>query len=211
VWKVRTTKTASGKTAVQVVSREKHQTKIIKHLGSADSKENLSQLLKLANQYIFEKDNNLPLLPEAFGIDNQNRHLVVAEDLHFTSFYHHFAYEFLTAFYERNGFNKLENKLLRDLAIIRIIDPVSKLRSVDLINKYFGFSYTKNIVYKGLENLEKLKPLAEKMAVNYAQKYLNFDFSIVFYDVTTLYFETFDSDTDFGEIKGLINPTNPRF
>jgi len=203
VWKVRTTKTASGKTAVQVVNREKHQTKIIKHLGSADGKENLDQLLRLADQYIFEKDNNLPLLPEVFGVDEQNRHLVMVEDLHFTNFYHHFAYEFLTAFYERNGFNKLGNNLLRDLAIIRIIDPASKLRSVDLINKYFGFSYTKNIVYKGLENLEKLKPKAQEIAVNYAQKYLNFDFSIVFYDVTTLYFETFASDPDFGEMKGL--------
>ncbi len=173
MWKVRTTKTASGKTAVQVVNREKHQTKIIKHLGSASDKESLGQLLKLANHYIFEKDNNLPLLPEAFGIDNKNRHLVVAEDLRFTNFYHHFAYEFLTAFYERNGFNKLGNDLLRDLSIIRMIEPVSKLRSVDLINKYFGFSYTKNIVYKGLNSLEKLKPLAEEIAVNYAQKYLN--------------------------------------
>lgn len=194
MWKVRTTKTASGKTAVQVVSREKHQTKIIKHLGSANGKEDLDQLLKLASQYIFDKDNNLPLLPEAFGIDSKTRHLVAIEDLRFTSFYHHFAYEFLTAFYERNGFNKLGNNLLRDLAIIRIIEPVSKLRSVELINKYFGFAYTKNIVYKGLENLRKLKPQAEEIAVDYAQKYLNFDFSIVFYDVTTLYFETFDGD-----------------
>lgn len=203
MWKVRTTKTASGKTAVQVVNRGKHQTKIIKHVGSSDDKEMLDQLLKLANQYIFEKDNNLPLLPEAFGIDRQNRHLVVAEDLRFTCFYHCFAYEFLTSFYERNGFNKLGSNLLRDLAIIRIIEPVSKLRSVDLMNKYFGFSYTKNMVYKGLETLEKLKPKAEEIAINYAQKYLNFDFSLVFYDVTTLYFETFESDPDTKELKGL--------
>lgn len=203
MWKIRTVKTASSKTAVQIVNREKHQTKIIKHLGSASDKEDLAQLLRLANQYIFEKDSNLPLLPEAFGIDTRNRHLVVVEDLRFTHFYHHFAYEFLTVFYQRNGFDKLGNDLLRDLSLIRIIEPVSKLRSVDLINKYFGFSYTKNIVYKGLESLEKLKPQAEEIAVNYAQKYLNFDFSIVFYDVTTLYFETFDSDSDLGEIKGL--------
>ena len=46
-----------------------------------------------------------------------------------------------------------------------------------------------------LKSNEK-KDEIEKIAVNYARKYLSFDFSLVFFDVTTLYFETFKEDKD---------------
>jgi hypothetical protein len=36
----------------------------------------------------------------------------------------------------------------------------------------------------------------ESLAVKYAKKYLSFDFTLVFYDVTTLYFESFASDEE---------------
>ena len=44
--------------------------------------------------------------------------------------------------------------------------------------------------------INNLKIDAEKVAVNYARKNLSFDFSLVFFDVTTLYFETFKEDKD---------------
>lgn len=192
--KVRTTKTASNNTAVQIVRRYNHKTKIIKHIGTARNSQELKVLLELAEKYIIEKSNIVPLFPEFFEKKYQKYNLVAVENLSFTRTYHNFAYEFLSYFYELNGFEKLNNNLLKDLSILRIIEPSSKLRAVELIEKYFKIKYTRNIVYKGLRKIRVLKQDAEKEALEYAKNNLNFDFSIVFYDVTTLYFETFEDD-----------------
>lgn len=192
--KVRTTKTASGKTAVQVVFRQNHQTVIEKHIGTADNDNDLKNLIKLADQFIFEKNQITPLFPELWHKNTSGQGLVSIENIEVTSVSHLFAYELFSKIYELNGFNSLDSRLLKDLAIIRTIEPASKLRSLALLNKYFGFKYTPNIVYKNLKIIGKLKPEAERLAVEYARKYLGFDFSLVFYDVTTLYFEAFRDD-----------------
>ena len=191
--KIRTTKTGSKNTAVQVVSRKNRKTKIIKHIGTAKDQEELHRLLILANQYIIKENKSTPLFPEVFGL-SKGSHLIAVENLKFITAYHKFAHEFLSFFYDCNGFNNLDNNLLKDLTIIRIIEPASKIRSMELIKEYFGIKYSKNIMYKGLLKIRELKPKIEKIAVEYAKKNLSFDFSIVFYDVTTLYFETHEDD-----------------
>lgn len=193
--KVRTTKTASGNSAVQIVNRYNHQTKIVKHIGSAKNEKELKTLFKIAHQYILLKTSSIPLFPEAFGIDNQKHHLIAVENLKFINAYHHFAYEFLSYFYSFNGFTKIKNELLKDLSIIRIIEPVSKLRSAELLDKYFCIKYTRNIMYKNLKSIKPLKSEIERTALEYAKNNLCFDFNLVFYDVTTLYFETFKDDS----------------
>lgn len=192
--KVRTTKTASHNIAVQVVWREHQNTKVVKHIGTAKSKQELKNLLQLADQYVVEEAKITPLFPELFGIDKKQGHLVLVEQLNFTHVYHNFAYEFLSFFYELSGFNELSNNLLKDLSFIRIIEPASKLRSTELIQEYFGIKYGRNTVYRGLVKIKLIKKDIERIAVNYAKNNLNFDFSLVFYDVTTLYFETFKDD-----------------
>ncbi len=63
-----------------------------------------------------------------------------------------------------------------------------------LLEKYFDISYKKTTAFRGLETLVDLKEEAQKIAIAYAKKNFNFDFSLVFYDVTTLYFETHTQD-----------------
>jgi hypothetical protein len=95
--RIRTTKLASGNTAVQVVHRHHHKTDIVKHIGTAQDKKELEELKELADQYI--KTNILmpPLLPEAFGSQNTDD-LVSLKYLQFTASFHTFAYEFLSFF-----------------------------------------------------------------------------------------------------------------
>ena len=50
--RIRTTKTASGKIAVQVVRREHQKTIVVKHFGSANNSAELKKLRTLADQYI---------------------------------------------------------------------------------------------------------------------------------------------------------------
>ena len=202
MFKIRTTKTGSGNTAVQVVYRQNQQTKVVKHIGTAHDAKELQRLFDLANQYIFSCSPMQPLFPELLGENSQTHNLVSVENLSFTKTYHTFTHEFLSFFYELNGFAALSNNLLRDLSFMRIIEPASKLRSAELFNKYFGQIYTQNMLYKGLPQIRLLKEEAEKVAVSYAKQHLSFNFRLVFYDVTTLYFETFKEDEDVTDKRG---------
>lgn len=190
--RVRTTKTGSGNTAVQVVERGNHLIKVIKHIGTARDGDELQELLEKAQRYITQNTNTRPLFPEMFQAKKDQA--IAIDDIEFTNTYHSFAYEFLSYFYERCGFGKLDNDLLRDLAIMRIVEPCSKLHTVQLLKEYFGKQYGKTVMYEKLPKMKSLKTDIENCAVAYAKGHLFFDFSLVFYDVTTLYFETFKED-----------------
>ena len=201
--RIRTTKLSSGNTAVQVVHRHHHKTELIKHIGTAKTKKEVNQLKELANNYIKTNKTMPPLLPNVFGSSDTDD-LVSLKHVQLTTFTHTFAYEFLSLFYRHNGFDKIKNDLLKDLCLLRIIEPASKLRSVALLEKYFQISYPINRVYEQLRNIKLQKEAIEQEAVTYAKKHLGFDFSLVFYDVTTLYFETFTEDEDEKDTKGKI-------
>lgn len=181
---------------MQVVVSGGHRIKIVKHVGTANNSDELKQLGNLAIDYIAHYQDQLALLPNAvYGIaDPQQRHLVVAEDLHISRVTHQFAYEVLCTWYQTCGFTKLPSDILRDLAVVRLVEPVSKLKSLELLNTYFGVRYPKNKIYQHLIEMGKLKSLAEEAAFGYAGDKLALDASLVFYDVTTLYFETFTDD-----------------
>lgn len=192
--KVREITTSSGKTAIQVVKRENQKTFIVKHIGSAKNSEEKKKLIELANSFIISYEHLTPLFPEYLGLVKDKYNLVAVENLTFTRVYRLFAYEFLSYFYELNGFSKIESKFLQDLSIIRILEPVSKLKSIQLIEEYFGKKYSSISIYKRLREVVSFSLSIQSKAVSYAKKYLNFNFTIVFYDVTTLYFETDKND-----------------
>lgn len=200
--RIRTIKTGSGKIAVQVVRRQHQQTIIVKHLGSANTEAELKELHTLADQFILRASQTKPLFPELFT--PQSRHFVSLDCLKITNPYHHFAYEILSFFYQLNGFSKLNNKLLQDLSIIRICEPCSKIRSLALLKEYFNIRLGHTSLYQGLRRIRRQKEEIEKVAVSYAKSHLSFDFSLVFYDVTTLYFETQKQDEDLQDDMGNI-------
>ena len=192
--RVRKVQLVSGGVSVQVVSGG-HDYKVVKHIGSTKDLGKLQNLVKLAYDFVRKYEKTRSLFPE-FDKKNFKYDLVSLENLDFVGLNYSFAYEFLEKYYRLNGFNGLRDSLLKDLSIIRIIDPCSKLRSIRLLRKYFEINYTKNTLYKGLLRFNKLKDSVEDLAFKYAQKYLSFDFSLVFFDITTLYFETFKEDKE---------------
>ena len=195
MFKVRKTKTGSGNVAVQIVNRYNHVTKIVKHVGSARNKAELENLLKLARNLAFKMSSNETLFPEMY--EEEKGQLVSMSHLEVLPNYKHmFAYEFLSYFYKLSGFNKLELTILKHLVFARIIRPTSKIESLRFLRENFGIRYGHSSLYGELLKINERKDELEKIAVNYARKHLSFDFSLVFFDVTTLYFETFKEDKD---------------
>ena len=83
--------------------------------------------------------------------------------------------------------------LLLDLTIMRLIEPASKLRSIEMLSRYFGIHYSQRI-YRTIPKLITHKADIEQRAYSVAEEKFQEQFYYVLYDVTTLYFESFKAD-----------------
>ena len=93
------------------------------------------------------------------------------------------------------GFNAISDKLFRHLVITRLIYPVSKLKTVDYLYKYMGVETSVYSIYRYLDKLHKNQiSQIQDISLNHTLKLFDNKLSVVFYDVTTLYFEASDED-----------------
>jgi len=188
---VRTVKTASFSTAVQVVRYEGKRTVVVKHIGSGKTTGEILLLKKEASDWIHNSMCLQSLFKEDF--EKSESKIIQLNKCKFLGVRYSFAYETLNSVFKIIGFSKFE-KVLLDLVLIRIFSPASKLHSISLLTQYFGINYTESEIYRGMVKFLLLKNEVEKAFVEFAKQNLNFDFHLVLYDITTLYFESFKSD-----------------
>lgn len=194
---VRTTKTASLATAVQIVRYDGKRTIVVRHIGSAKTQDEIKLLKDAAADFIAEQlmvKGQQRLFPSEKK--NSGSKIIQLDKCAYLGVRYSFIYEALSHVAGSFGFVKLDNKLLLDLVFMRIIEPSSKLQALSLLHDLFGLSYTEITLYRSLKQFAKLKETIEQSVVSFAKKRYAFDFSFVFYDVTTLYYESFTEDED---------------
>jgi hypothetical protein len=186
MFSIRKVKTKSGASAIQVVQYLGHSSKIAKHIGSGNDDIEVSILRQKAKEWIEEQTSQTSLFPE------QKQRILVVDRGECIKVTHHFALQFFLCCINECGLAHLP-RLLLDLAILRLIEPTSKLRSIALLSHYFGIKYSQRI-YRNIPKLIEYKSDIEQCAYNIALEKFKEPFYFVLYDVTTLYFESFKSD-----------------
>jgi transposase len=97
--------------------------------------------------------------------------------------------------FDEIGFNKIEDKIFRELVMARIAFPKSKLKTIEYLYRYKQISWDEDQVYRYLDKLYNTqKEIVQQISFEHTCKILNQDISVVFYDVTTIYFEIDDED-----------------
>lgn len=192
-YKVRTIKTTSGATAVQVVEYFNNKRNVVFHLGSASNQGDLESLKNAALHWIDKNDPQSSLFPLA---KKQGIGSVMAFDkCEYLGFKYQLLYDTLWNLTIKFKFHLLANsKILNDLVIARLVYPCSKVETFEFISEFFGINHSRRDFYRTLKDLLPLKDEVERKAIYVAKKYFNFSFNMVFYDLTTLYFESFETD-----------------
>jgi transposase len=186
-FKLRCTKTKSGKTAVQVVNYVHRKVNVLKHIGSATHTEEIVALKQQAEDWILIQMNRDGL----FGT-GKDPYFSKYQYLGFTYAY---AYEFLEKIYHKFNFHSHVTDLFKDLVIARILEPKSKRDSLEFLQTFLDKTHSENVLYKMIAKYDDTaKDNVEKEIVAIAKNDFGFDFSFVLYDVTTLYFESFKND-----------------
>lgn len=96
--------------------------------------------------------------------------------------------------FDKIGFNIIKDELFRHLVIVRLVYPVSKLKTVDYLYRYRGITIKPDTIYRFLDKLyDRYKTVVEKIAFEYTKRTLK-SISVIFYDMTSLYFEAEEED-----------------
>jgi transposase len=186
---LRTTKTASGSTAVQIVRYEKRKMVVVKHVGSTVNAKELQRLKQSASVWIERASKQPSLFSEELDASEN-----LLKRYQYIGFRYGLLYESLYKLIKHFGFHWLRNKPLIDLVIARIVSPVSKLKSIEFLKEYMGKEYGRRELYRKMPIILGARDTVESKVLLIAKKEFAFDFSLVFYDVTTLYFESFEED-----------------
>lgn len=189
MYKIRQIKYALDSVSVQVYEIKNRKRIIVRHIGTARTKQDLSDLMTLANDFIKKISKQLLLFT-----DQQSNNILYINQTDFIGVYYNFLYELISKLIITIGFDKLKNNLLLDMVIMRMVEPTSKLRSVELLGEYFGIKHRRQNYYQSAPQWLALKSKAEGIALKFAEKHYAFNFDLLFYDVTTLYFEAFEED-----------------
>jgi transposase len=177
----------SGSTSVQIIDKSKGKYEVIKTIGSSSDPKEIERLLEEAehekakitgqfsiNFHAEEEEELVDLFYQ--GLDNIR--LVGPELL-------------LGSLFDQIGFNRIKDELFRHLVITRLCFPVSKLKTTDYLFKYKGLRIDVERIYRYLDKLyNKQKDLVHQISYDHTCQILDSGISVVFYDVTTLYFET---------------------
>ena len=186
----RVVKTKEKYRFVQVFRYESGKRVILKHVGSGTTDEEIDSLIEIAKVYISDLTKQSYLFKE----EKPKSDAVLLSQCEFIGIYYNFFYDSIKVIQHHIGFCIVADSLLNDLVVMRIFDPGSKLRSIELMENYFGIKHRRQRYYESAKNWLILKEKIEKQILNFAKKQYAFDFSLLFYDVTTLYFETFTED-----------------
>lgn len=183
--RIRYVKTASGKYAVQVVSKRRGKLIVHKHIGSYQTEREKTRLIFEANLFIRDNDNYQQNLWE-------HEDVLHPTDVKITQSQPLFLYQLLSGVYDQLGLHGLGDELIKDLILARIYQPVSKRETVAILADSFGKEYSLKTVYRHLKNAldQGLKEKFQTALIQFAKEGLHDSLRLVFYDVTTLAFDS---------------------
>lgn len=220
--RVKTTPNSPRK-SVQIVESfrvdNKVKQKIVKHIGVAldDYELNELKLLASAIKTKLELENTLPLYtPEEIekqiekSKENIKRDIysdddyvvnikdLVEEDRVITGIHDIYGKMFdeldLKNIFVNPARNKSSVEYFRNIVLARIAKPDSKSRSVHMLEENFGVSYLDS-VYKMMDKIDD-KSIEKLNSIAYSETKKLFDdkIDVIYFDATTIYFESFTED-----------------
>lgn len=184
-------KNSSGSISVQIRQRSSKGSQLIKTIGCSKNQLEIEKFLregekeieriKGQQEIIFEISKEKELVDLFF--DHIEDIALIGPEL------------LLGRLYDEIGFNAINEELFKHLVITRLIYPVSKLKTEDYLYKYKGVEISVDSIYRYLDKLHKhQKDQVQEISFKHTLQILERKLSVVFYDVTTLYFEASEED-----------------
>lgn len=186
---VRQKKNKSGVISVQVIAKIKGKSKLIQTIGSSSDPIELEILLQKANAYIQSYGGQ-------FSLNLSDEGSIIKSSFNLISAHNEVGTDFLLGqLFEEIGFSRVKDDLFKKLVLTRLSYPASKLKTSDHLYHYKSLDIPVQQLYRYLDKLHSSqKELVQQISYQHTLKILGNQINIVFYDVTTLYFEIDNED-----------------
>ena len=189
---VRRKRNSSGSFSVQIIRKVGRINKVVKTLGSSSDERELDTLERQARleidrlqgqATIFSREKDESLTSMLSTISNNEIELVGPDKI-------------LGHVYESIGYERIGiDELFKELVISRLVYPGSKLKTIDYLARYKNKEISVYSIYRYMDKIHKeFKEKVEEITFEHFKDVLGGRIGVVFYDMTTLYFETPDED-----------------
>lgn len=189
---VRKKRNKSGSISVQIIDKSYGTYRVLKTIGSSSDKDEIDMLYQSAVDEIPRMFDQLTL--NLFD-QGKKKEFHAVEDLRNDDIRVVGPELIFGRIFDRIGYNQIPELLFRDLVISRITHPGSKLKLVEYLQENKGQDISVYSIYRYMDKLSsRYKEQIEEISFNHTKRVLSNKISIVFYDMTTIYFESSDED-----------------
>ena len=182
-------KNKSGSISVQIIDKSSGKYRVVNTIGSSKDELEVRRLENEARKWManFTGQLELDFSSEKKSIEDTlekvNELVLCGTSL------------LLDPIFDEIGFNQIPSLLFRELVKARISAPSSKLKTTSYWRKYRKKEIDVAVIYRYMDRLNKAhKSQIQQISFIHTQKVLGGQVKMLFYDVTTLYFETDKED-----------------
>ncbi len=184
----------SGIVSIQVIDKASGKYKVLKTIGSSSDSGTIALLIEQGNNWISNYLGELNIFEQS---DKEIEEKLVTEYLisNIENVLLNGTQLVVDKIYKSIGFDKVDDDILKHLVTARLGQPLSKSATVDYLKSYFDEDVELHQIYRYMDKLyNSQQELIQSISIEHTKKLLGGSIGLMFYDVTTLYFETDQSD-----------------
>ncbi|WP_370524683.1 IS1634 family transposase [Bacteroides sp. 224] len=187
---VRKKRNPSGVVSIQIIDNSHGKYRVVKTIGSSSDANRIDELYAEGKQWLSDHLGNRDIFVEAAKAEDEK--LMIEELLsNIDSILLNGIQLILHKVFDLIGFNQIQDEVLRHLVTARLSQPMSKAATVDYLKSHFDQDLQLHKIYRYLDKLgNNQQDLIQQISVEHTRKILGGNIGLVFYDVTTLYFES---------------------
>ena len=191
---IRKKKNPSGIISVQVIDKSGGKYRVLKTIGSSSIATTVDELCIQGQKWISHYCGQQDIFEQA-GKEQEEAHITEMFLSNIDNILINGIQLILNRVFRLIGFDQINDEILRHLVVARLSQPMSKLATVDYLKSYFDEDIQLHKIYRYLDTLYNTQQdKIQQISVLHTRKILGGNIGLMFYDVTTLYFETEDSD-----------------
>lgn len=195
---VRKKKNRSGTTSVVVVDKSRHQFRELKTIGVSSDEKIISELYQSGKKWVAAHGGQQDMFAIQAQQEEEN-HAIDKLLSNVENILLNGTQLILNQVFKIVGFDTIDDEILKHLVIARLCQPASKAGTVEYLKSYFDEDVELHKIYRYLDRLHNTQQdKVQQISVEHTRKILGGKIGLVFYDVTTLYFET-DYDDELRE------------
>lgn len=186
---IRKKKNVSGVISVQIIDKSSGRYQLVQTIGSSSDAGKVEELITEAKRWIQARSQSMVL-----DFEQQDKQIQLFFDaIHSVQLC---GIEFLLGkIFDTIGFNQIPDNIFRQLVLYRLVYPFSKLKTTEYLYRYQQIDWDEDKVYRYLDKLyNQHKELVQQISYNHTVAVLGNQPQLVFYDVTTVYFEAEQED-----------------